>query len=190
MEKKQITLTQTALIVRVGAIVIMAVCAGMLLAYLLFSRPKPKGFGDLAIKQSGPVELGAAQTSLDAYRKPDAMENLNEYWKGKISGITHDTAKFAEMYETVFLRFARTHTPWEDCIWQLGLYPNIVYPDGEKKPRLNIYFIPTMKDTTKQFIYDYYDVVQRQNSPYKTSINTSMWRNDESYIFDQGTLFP
>ncbi len=185
-------LTATA-VIRLSVAAFLGILVGLFVAYMLF-RPRVSSFASLAADKTGPVELKDAEASLEAYRKSNALTSLDGHARGKIDGIIHDSEAFMKHYKDVFVRFTESHTNlvnYPTCKWRLGLYPNIVFIPGTTKPRLNLYFIPTLQDTVSGKVHDYFDFITDPNSPYlKKDLSDTAWRDGESYIFDQGTLFP
>jgi len=188
MEKK---FSQADLIKRISIAAILGILVGLFAAYLLLARPdKKKEFDDLAMKLTGPVDLTLAHNSLEAYRAPDGMSNLSRYWQGKINGIVHNSGDLTSI-DSVFNLFKNSHTPFPDHEWVVGIYPNIVFSNNNtNKPRLNLYFIPTMKDTNSNTYLDYVEVRNSKDSNIYKLKTGGVWTDGDSYIYDQGTLFP
>jgi hypothetical protein len=191
MENEKKLISKSELVAKISIGTVLGICLGLLIAYLLF-RPTSYEFAELATRTSGPVDLGLAKNSLETYRNEGALAALAANWRGKTNGIIHDTTEFSALYKNIFLKFVNSHEPRKNYEWRLGLYPNIVYEGtgANKIARLNIYFIPTMYDAANNKALDYLSELYDPQSPYNKIIAGSGWKTGDSYIFDQGTLFP
>jgi hypothetical protein len=174
------TYSRTQLIVTMSIGAIIGICIGLTGAYILFKH-NPIDLSGLAKGINGEVKLGEAIKSTEAYRHQDALALLGRHHKGKTSGVTYDTAEFMQDYRK-FKNFIdqNENALRKDCIWRVGVYPNIVLDGPKKIARLNVYFVPTMFDTITKKAHDFLDEGYDEKESTKAP----------PYIFDQGTLFP
>lgn len=179
----------------VGAII--GIVIGLLIGYLWFRLPdydfsglpsKVYAADSLSIPYPTPVPYTQAVKALETYRNRGAMVKLALNGKYKMSGVLHSIDGIKYLHDEL-KKFASTHQPKENCVWELGFYPNIINdPKKYDKPRLNIYFIPTMYDTLTGTIYDYMDSDDSIRRYYRH--NNVDNKKGENFAWDQGTIFP
>jgi hypothetical protein len=135
-----------------------------------------------------PEPTDEAQTNLDAYRDNMIYAKLAWYNKSKASGIVHDTTSMKD-YIGFFKSFCEKHPAQSGYEWKVGYYPMVCKgpfgEDGDIRPRLSIYMIPTMVSKTDKKILDYWE---NRNSSCYPQPSTSV--APEQFIYNQGTIFP
>lgn len=165
----------------------------VLLSYFIWCRDDGSNaseFTGLALKRSGTVPLKEAEINIKAYQDKLAYTKLALYPNFKVKGILHDTLAMKNYYKNVYMKFIESRDTLKTGYhWEVGLYPNVCYDRITDKNRLNIYFIPTMVMNSKDSVIEYYSAIKGADSIFYQT-KDAKWKFDDSYIFDQGTLFP
>jgi hypothetical protein len=149
----------------------------------------------------GLVDTGVAHPNIRAHAANNGYAELHRYNSVKVKGVLHDTSDFRKYFVETFATFTKNHTPAEGYVWQVGLYPMIFKQtmNGQDKPRLSSYFIPTMVKYENGKITDIIDYMEaiKEGSSYKIYYVHNLRRTDpsvkvdeEKYIFDEGQLWP
>ena len=170
-------------------IIVLLLIGGGIISYKYFSPKFKLNIDKLGLVKPKwtPEETDKALINLEAYRDDLIYAKLAWYNKSKAWGIVHDTTSMKD-YIAFFKTFCNNHTVKDGYKWEVGYYPMVCKEafgnDGNIRPRLSIYMIPTMvsiKDPKD--ILDYMD-------PKNSSYYPSQKIVSEKYIYNQGTIFP
>lgn len=171
-------------------IIVLLLIGGGIISYKYYEPKFTFNPDNLALKKPlwSPEPTTDAITNLDAYRDGMIYAKLAWHYKSKASGVVHDTTTM-KAYIDSFRLFCGRHRAQPEYEWKVGYYPMVCKEpfgsDGEMKPRLSIYMIPTMVHSQSGKILDYWENANSDSYPQPSASPSA-----EKFIYNQGTIFP
>jgi hypothetical protein len=148
------------------------------------------------IQFSGGMKLYKPEKDSEAFANRKLYETNFPSEKGR--GVYYnieDLSSYIHNYYKLINKFAAfaASKPTSDMTWKLGFYW-IHKKDTDGTMKLNFYAIPTLVDTTKNLVYDYFNPnyysYYHKTGSTPPNMNTSKDDSDDDNAYNAGNMFP
>lgn len=176
---------------------------GLAAGMITYKIVKPEGVDWTLTKEQifGKVPADTAKPNLETYRNNGAYTSMAAFPRAKVRCVTYDSLGFVGYFNNDFSSFIRSRTPKPNYHWEVGVYPMVCSKmfEGNRRPRLGVYFIPTMYKTDPaqpgDLVIDYMTAKDGSDAIYYIADtlrrqNKILGDDDTDFIFDEGHLWP